>query len=211
MSTDLNDFVRRALEAKIARAEIARALAAADWPEAEVKSALGAFADVPFALAVPRPRPSLSARDVFTYLVLFGALYASVWYVLALLFNIIDKLAPDAAAAAAAYGLYQSDSIRWSVAGLVVSFPLFLWMFTIANRRLASDPTTRNSWPRKWLTYLTLALSTCALAGDLASIVYSALGGELTLRLVLKTLAVALVAGGTFLYFFNDVRQGEDT
>lgn len=208
MSTDLNDFVRRALEAKIARAEIARALEAAGWPEADIKAALGAFADLPFAMAVPRPRPYLSARDVFTYLVLFGALYASVWYVLGLLFSLIDKLAPDATAAA--YGLCQSDSIRWSVAGLVVSFPLFLWMFAIANRRLASDPTARNSWPRKWLTYLTLALSTCGLAGDLASIVYSALGGELTLRLILKTLAVALVAGGTFLYFFNDVRQGED-
>jgi len=207
MSTDLNDFVRRALEAKIARPEIARTLAAAGWLEADIKSALGAFADVPFALAVPRPRPSLSARDVFTYLVMFGALYASVWYVLSLLFSVIDKLVPDPANA---NGAYLSETIRWSIAWLVVSFPLFLWMFVIANRRLLADPAARNSWPRKWLTYLTLALSTCALACDLASIVYSALGGELTLRLILKTLAVAVVAGGTFLYFFNDVRQGEE-
>jgi len=209
MSTDLIDFVRRALEAKIARPEISRALELAGWPEADIRAALGAFADVPFALAVPRPRPSLSARDVFTYLVLFGALYASVWYVLTLLFTVIDRLIPDAVNAAA-YPGYQSDTIRWGIAGLVVSFPLFLWMFTIANRRLVSDPTTRNSWPRKWLTYLTLALSTCALAGDLASIVYNALGGELTLRLMFKTLSVAVVAGGAFLYFFNDVRRGED-
>ena len=83
-------------------------------------------------------------------------------------------------------------------------------MFRIANQRLTTDPTARNSWPRKWLTYLTLALAVSALAGDLGSIVYSALGGELTLRLILKTLAVAVVAGGTFFYFFNDVRQGEN-
>ena len=46
---------------------------------------------------------------------------------------------------------------------------------------------------------------------DRASLVYGALSGDLTLPLILKTLVVALVAGGTFLYFFNDVRQGEDT
>ena len=209
MSTGLTDFVRRSLEAKIARPEISRALEAAGWPEAEITAALGAFADVPFALAVPRPRPYLSARDVFTYLVLFGALYASVWYVVSLLFSAIDRQFPDPARTAS-YGPYEGDSIRWSIAGLVVAFPLFLYVFRVVTLRIASDPTARQSRPRKWLTYLTLALAVSALAGDLASLVYSALGGDLTLPLILKTLVVAIVAGGAFLYFFNDVRQGED-
>jgi Domain of unknown function (DUF5671) len=208
MSTDLTDFVRRALEAKIARPEISRALAAAGWPEADITAALASFAEVPFPLAVPRPRPSLSARDVFTYLVLFSSLYASVWYVSRLLFVAIDKLLPDKAYPVG-YGYYQDDSIRSSIAGLIVSFPLFLYMFRVATSRIARDPTIRESAPRKWLTYLTLALAVSALAGDLASLVYGALGGELTLPLILKALVVAVAAGGTFLYFFNDVRQGE--
>ena len=174
MSSDLSDFVRRALEAKIGRDEISRVLGAAGWPEGDIKSALGGFSEVPFPLAVPRPRPSLSARDVFTYLVLFGALYASVWYVSRLLFVAIDKLLPDKANATAGV-YYQDDSIRWSIAGLIVSFPLFLVMFRIASGRIARDPAVRNSAPRKWLTYLTLALAVMALAGDLASLVYLSL------------------------------------
>ena len=209
MSTDITDFVRRALEAKIGRDEIGKALAAAKWPEHEIKSALGAFADVPFPIAVPRPRPYLSARDVFTYLVLFCALYASVWYIVQLLFAFIDKAIPDVASGSYGYD-YQDSTIRWDIAGLIVSVPLFLFMFRLVSRRIAHDPMARESRPRKWLTYITLALAVSAMAGDLANIVYSALSGDLTLPVILKSLVVALISGGTFLYFYSDVRQGED-
>ena len=210
MPSELNDFVRQALAQKIGRPEITRVLSAAGWPEADIASALGAYADLPFGLPVPRPRPSLSARDVFTYLVMFGALYWSVAEVLVLIFTLIDKRFPDAARTGYFVGgTYQDGIIRWAIAALVVSFPLFLYAFRVANRRIARDPATRNSPPRKWLTYLTLAFAVSALAGDLASLVYSALGGDLTLPLILKALVVAVVAGGTFLYFFNDIRRGE--
>lgn len=209
MSTDITDFVRRALEAKIGREEIAKALAAAKWPEHEIKSALGAFADVPFPIAVPRPRPYLSARDVFTYLVLFCALYASVFYIVQLLFAFIDKAMPDVAYQSYG-GDYADQTIRWAIAGLVVSAPLFLFMFRLVSRRITRDPAARESRPRKWLTYVTLALAVSALAGDLIGLVYNALNGDLSTPVLLKSLVVALIAGGTFLYFFYDVRQGED-
>lgn len=208
MSSDLEDFVRRALEARLSREEIARALAAAKWPEAEIKAALGAWSEVPFAIPVPRPRPYLSARDVFTYVVLFGALYASVWSVVALLFEVIDRWLPDAAIRSYDIG-WSSDNIRWDIAGLAVTFPLFMYVLRVVDRRMAADPTARESRPRKWLTYLTLALSVCALASDLATLVYKGLGGDLTAPLLLKVLVVALVAGGTFLYFHHDVKERE--
>ncbi len=208
MTNEITDFVRRALEAKIGRDEIAKALTAAKWPDHEIKSALSAFADVPFPIAVPRPRPYLSARDVFTYLVLFCALYASVFYIVQLLFAFVDKAIPDAAINS--YGDYLDSTIRWDIAGLIVSLPLFLFMFRLVSGRIARDPMARESRPRKWLTYITLALAVSAMAGDLANLVYSALSGDLTVPVILKSLVVALISGGTFLYFYNDVRQGED-
>ena len=208
MTNEITDFVRRALEAKIGRDEIAKALTAAKWPDHEIKSALSAFADVPFPIAVPRPRPYLSARDVFTYLVLFCALYASVFYIVQLLFAFVDKAIPDAAINS--YGDYLDSTIRWDIAGLIVSLPLFLFMFRLVSGRIARDPIARESRPRKWLTYITLALAVSAMAGDLANLVYSALSGDLTVPVILKSLVVALISGGTFLYFYNDVRQGED-
>jgi Domain of unknown function (DUF5671) len=211
MSTDSIDFVRRALEAKIGRDEIAKALTSAKWPEHEIRSALGAFADVPFPIAVPRPRPYLSARDVFTYLVLFSALYTCVFYIVQLLFAFIDKAIPDIARQTYNYGGdYLDTTIRWDIAALIVSVPLFLFMFRLVSSRIARDRMARESRPRKWLTYVTLAMAVSAMAGDLAGIVYNALSGDLTLPILFKSLVVALIAGGTFLYFYHDVRHGEE-
>ena len=53
-------------------------------------------------------------------------------------------------------------------------------------------------------------MAVSALAGDLATMVYDTLSGALTAPVALKVLIVALVAGGTFFYFYNDIRQGED-
>jgi len=209
MSTEIADFVRRALEAKIPRDDISKTLATAKWPDHEIKSALAAFADVAFPIAVPRPRPYLSARDVFTYLLLFGALYTSVWHVGELLFALIDKLIPDAARIGYERD-YLDSTIRWAIAWLIVSAPLFLYMFRLTSGRIARDPTARESWPRKWLTYLTLALAVSAIAGDLASLVYNALSGDLTVPILLKSAVVLVIAGSAFGYFFLDVRQGED-
>jgi hypothetical protein len=210
MTQDLADFVRRALELKIGRNEITRTLTNAGWSEADAAKALAAYADVPFPIPVPRPRPLFSARDAFTYLVLFGALYSSVWAVVSLLFAFIDRMIPDAALANAGYaGAYLEETIRWNIAGLIVSFPIFLYTFRLVTQRIAGDPTARSSPPRRWLTYLTLAMAVSALAGDLITLVYFALSGELTMPFVLKVLVVALVSGGTFQYFLADVRQGE--
>jgi hypothetical protein len=209
MASEIKDFVRRAIEAKISRDEIAKTLAAAQWPEAEIRAALADFAEVAFPIAVPRPRPSLSARDVFTYLVLFGALYTCVWQAVQLLFRAVDQFLPDVSQRPF-NEYYQDDTVRWGIATLVVFFPLFAYTFLVVARRLARDPTARASWPRKWLTYLTLALAVCAMAGDLAFLVYSALGGELTVRFVIKSAIVALISGGAFAYYLNDVRAGEE-
>ena len=48
-----------------------------------------------------------------------------------------------------------------------------------------------------------------ALAGDTITLVYNALGGELTVRFILKVLVVAVLAGGTFAYFLLDMRKEE--
>ena len=53
----------------------------------------------------------------------------------------------------------------------------------------------RTSKVRRWLTYLTLFASACALIGDVTTLVYNALGGELTIRFVLKVTVDSLPAG----------------
>jgi hypothetical protein len=206
MNAELKEFVRHALEMKADRGDIARVLTEAGWPAAEIAAALGAFAEIDFVTPPPRPKPFLSARETFFYLLMFGALYRVLWDIGSLAFDYIDKVVPDPAFSRT---WNIADDIRWRIASLVVVFPLFGYIFWLIERQIVRDPLKAASRPRKWLTYLTLLLATLTLAGDLAYVVHDALGGELGMRVGLKMLVVAILALATFVYFLSEMRQGE--
>jgi hypothetical protein len=204
---DLNGFVREALLRGAPRAQIESVLAGAGWPEDQVRRALAQWADVAFPVPVPRPRPYLSAREAFLYLVLFTALYISAFNLGGLLFAFIDRALPDPANRMSDE-MFRSG-IRWSVANLLVAFPLFAWLTTHMHRVTERDPLRRGSRNRKWLTYLTLFMGASALVGDLIALVNGVLSGELTLRFLLKVVVVAAIAGTIFLYYLTDLRKDE--
>src|SRR5690606_39375607 len=60
-----------------------------------------------------------------------------------------------------------------------------------------------------WLTYLTLFIAASVLVGDLVALVYNVLGGEASLRFVLKVAVVGMIAGAVFGYYLSDLRRDE--
>lgn len=63
---------------------------------------------------------------------------------------------------------------------------------------------------RRWLTYLTLFVTSCALIGDGITLLFTLLSGELTLRFILKVLAVLVLSGLPFGYYFSVLRIEHD-
>jgi hypothetical protein len=208
MDDELVSFVKESLSRGRSRDEIADALERAGWSREQSASALDAFADVEFPVPVPMPRPYVSARDAFVYLVLFTALYAAAYHLGSLTFDLINLAVPDRSMDAS-YGQYVRMAMRWSIASLIVAFPVFGFMTRKTNREIAEDPGKRRSKVRRWLTYLTLFVAACALIGDVTTLVYNALGGELTVRFVLKVLAVAVIAGTVFGYYLYGLQLDE--
>ncbi|KGQ18098.1 hypothetical protein LF41_1452 [Lysobacter dokdonensis DS-58] len=206
---DLESFVRDALAQGNSRDTIASTLTGAGWSQAQVQRALNAWADVPFAVPVPRPRASLSAREAFFYLLMFAALYMAAWHTCDLLFTLLNRSLPDAADALRQYG-YSTSRMRWSTASIIIALPVFLWMARLVARQVTRDPLARLSPVRRWLTYLTLFLAAMTLIGDMITLVNNLLAGDLTLRFLLKVLVVAVVAGSIFSYYLFDLRRGED-
>ena len=204
-SEDLDRFVREALAREIPRDRIESALLEAGWPRKKVEDALGNFAEMDFPLPVPRPQTYLSAREAFFYLLLFTTLFLSAFNFGVILFELIEKIFPDPAGSA-----YTASSLRWAVATVVVSFPIFLFLTVRLERELRKDPVQRDSKVRKWLTYLTLFLAAGFLIGDVVSLIYHVLEGELTVRFLLKVLVVAGIAGTVFGYYLYDLRKGEE-
>jgi len=195
----LTTFVEAALNARASKDDVRKALGQAGWSREQIDDGLAHFADVAFAVPVPRPRAHVSARDAFWYLLMFGTLYVSAYYLCDLLFDIVNRMYPDELARQNA--AYVAANIRWSTAALIVSFPTFVIAAGRISRDVARDPTRRNSAIRKWLTYLAMLVAAAVLVGDGITLVYNLLGGELTVRFVLKVLVVAAVAGAGFGYY----------
>lgn len=206
---DLQEFVKESLSRGLARADIHAVLAQAGWEKDQVDSAMSVYSDVAFPVPVPRPRPHLSARETFLYLVLFSTLYISAVELGAIIFQLIYLAVPDAAT-----GYYPGpegvrSTIRWAVSGLIVAFPVYLYLSRLTTREIQRDPAKRASRVRRWLTYLTLFITSVALIGDAVVLLNDVLAGEVTLRFLLKTITVAVIAGGIFMHYLRELRSEE--
>ena len=203
---DLAVFVRDALAEGVSRKEIEAVLGRAGWAAPQVQAALTAFADVEFSIPVPRPRSHLSARNAFMRLTLFAALYLSAYSLGFLLFQLINSAFPDPAMPMPPH---VDDEMRWAAASLIVAVPVFLSLSRLTDRQRRSDATERGSQDRRWLTYLTLFVAALVVIGDVITLIYNGLGGELTMRLVLKGLTVGAIAGSVFGYYLWDIKVDE--
>ena len=203
---ELERFIHDALQQGHSRDAIQNALTQAGWSTRQTDDILGAYADVDFPLPVPKPRASLSARDAFLYLVLFATLYFTAYNFGSLLFDLINAAFPDPASRG--YGLFGS-SMRWSTASVIIAFPVFALLARHLAREVARQPIKRLSPVRRWLTYLTLFIAAGVLIGDMTTLLYQVLGGEATPRFLAKVAVVAVIAGGIFHYYMQDLRREE--
>lgn len=207
MTNPLHTFIAHARSKNMDPQSIRMLLLSAGWREKDISEALASEA---LDLPVPLPPETGSARDAFFHLLAFTTLYSTVISLIILLFQYIDVLFPDLALQPYAYDAYAS-SIRWCIAIVIVSFPCFVLLSRALVRDCILHPEKLHSGVRKWLTYLTLFVTSCTLIGDLITLLFSLLQGDLTTTFVLKVLVIFVLAGATFLYYFLTLRmQAED-
>ena len=205
---ELDLFVREALARGATRDSVASTLAGAGWPAAQVRRALNAYAEVDFVVPVPKPRASLSAREAFLYLLLFATLYFAAYHLGNLLFDLINSAFPDATDDPYMVRRGQA-SMRWSIASVVITVPVFLSLSRMLARQEAGNPVLRLSPVRRWLTYITLFFAAIVLIVDMTTLLNNVLAGDLSMRFLLKVLVAAVIAGGIFGYYLLDLRREE--
>ncbi|MCA9370645.1 MAG: hypothetical protein KC680_01645 [Candidatus Peregrinibacteria bacterium] len=198
MSTQLNEFIAHARKKGMDHSTIRMLLLSSGWKEKEIAQALSAEGlDMP----VPTPPDVGGAREAFLHLLSFAALYTLVISLIILIFQYIDRLLPDTTER-----IYSATAdfsgIRMSMAAVIVSFPLLLWMSRIIYKDISQHPQKAWSGIRRWLTYLTLFVAASSLMVDVITLVFNLLQGELSIRFLLKVAVVFLLAGGTFGYYF---------
>ena len=150
-------------------------------------------------------KPKVSAKDFFLNLGAFGILYVLVGNLLGLLFTVINTAYPKITNG---YNYFGSSSISWPVATLVVLLPIFILLMWFLEREYRIDPEIQNSLIHRGLTYITLFVSGCIIAGDLVTVVYYFIDGqELTTGFLLKVLVLLIVSSCLFIYYISDLRR----
>ncbi|MCC5988911.1 MAG: hypothetical protein JJT95_14620 [Pararhodobacter sp.] len=119
---NLSEFVRDGLRAGHSPDELRGALERAGWPGAEIDAALSIWIDDGLRLPVPRPRDSVSGRELVMFGLFAVTLVVVIWHLVQLSFALIDIWLPDPGRPG---GGWQLGSIRWSISALVVAVPLF--------------------------------------------------------------------------------------
>ena len=143
-------------------------------------------------------------KDFFVFIGAMAALYASAASLINLLFEIINASFPDALNFS--YDNFSSG-MRWSIASLIIVFPVYIFLSRFINKDLAANFLKKNLGVRKWLTYLTLFVAGVTIITDLILLINTFLGGEITARFAFKVLSVLVVAGTVFAYYLYDLKR----
>jgi len=152
----------------------------------------------------------VSPKHVFLHLFVIIMLYAATINFLTLLFQYINVWIPDPLADIGYYSVTQYHNIiRFALSSFIIVFPIFVLTSWFLNRSYLKNPAVRDMKIRKWLIYFTLFVAALVIIGDLVRIVFVFLEGEMTLRFILKALAVLAVTGLIFGYYLWDVKRGK--
>ena len=128
-----------------------------------------------------------------------------------LLFTYIEFAFPDPAARTSDYAIEGALSgIRASLATLIVSYPLFLLVWWFLLRDVRTSVEKAKSGVRRWLSFLSLFVGAVTIMADVITVVFYLVEGDLTVRFLLKVIALFLVTGGLFIYLALTLRsEGE--
>ncbi len=198
MHENLSRFIEHARQKGVDPATTFLLLRSTGWKEREIAEA---FAARELTIPIPERAGVGSARDAFFHLLAFTALYAWAISLISLFFTYIEFAIPDPARRTPTYALEAAlSSIRMSLATLIVSYPLFLLVWSFLLREVRRSPEKATSGVRRWLSFLSLFVGAVTILADVITVVYYLVEGDLTVRFLLKVLVLFVITGALFVY-----------
>lgn len=129
-----------------------------------------------------------------------------------LYFQVINRYFPDILSTTYQNfqaSIYSASVINYSIASLIIGFPIFLWAIWFWFRSFQNLPEKKESKLSKWLTYIVLLIAGGTIIGDLITVVYNFLQGEYSSRFFLKALAILIIAGVIFGFYFFERKKNQ--
>ncbi|NCU33083.1 MAG: hypothetical protein EOM23_09165, partial [Candidatus Moranbacteria bacterium] len=207
----LIEYVLQLIQQDKSKQAIKDYLSAVGWPENEIDAA---YAKALIRIGVPVPSEAMqttfgkksSTAEIavnFLSFILLG-IVSIAWGTL--LFQVIGKYFPDPLAYN--YGApIASEIVHYSIAALIIAFPLYWLTIRFWFRSFLRDEGKMETTLTKWLTYLVLLVASLVIVGDLITVLFTFLQGEISARFFLKALTIFLIAGFVFGFYFLERKK----
>lgn len=151
----------------------------------------------------------VTPKFFFISLGVIVTLITSVASFLVLLFETLNKKFPDVLNSVYQYGYnsYNFETIRASLATLIIFFPIFIFVSYLWLRESKTDIGYKNLTIRKWMIYLILFLASLMIVIDLVTLVKYFVSGEITSRFIYKVSGTLVVAFLVDFYYSLKMRN----
>jgi hypothetical protein len=147
-----------------------------------------------------------TALDIFIYLGISISLLTIVTNLLQILFTAIDRKFIDALTVTNYFDSSYSD-VRFAISALVVMFPIYVALSWYVSKDIKKFLYKQDIPVRKIMIYIALFVTVLTLIGSLVSVIYTYLGGELSVRFGYKALSVFVVALSIFGYYYYSLKR----
>ena len=166
----------------------------------------------PVASPPPSHAPgSVGMWDAFEHVLMFISMYIFASSSSMLLHTFVDTWLPDIAATSNmlynSYSEFGSTLARGYLAAIIVSFPIFAFLFIRITKRTKLNPAVRNLQLRKSLIYLTLTATFIILIWKLINVVYTLLSGSIGINFLMHFIITVSISGLIFTYYFLQVKE----
>ena len=159
--------------------------------------------------------------DGFEHAILFSSLCTLATSMSLLIHTFVDKWVPGVAAegGTSTFSTYmnlfalfggeelQKIIIRGYMSSLIIAVIAFSFLYLDIQRRSLFMPEMKGFRVRKFFIYLTLFSTFSILMGNLGSIFYQILSGNLTMNAMLHTFVTGIISGSIFLRYIYEVKQ----
>jgi hypothetical protein len=220
---ELINYIKKTLDLNISKEEIIQKLVSNGWSPEQINTAFFAIEN---SIPTPNQSPTIppisppstttttnnqpigSMFDSFLHILLFISLYISALSLLNVLYHLINHFLPPIDTTTYAYATTMKKStLTWYLSSLVISIPLFSFLFIYINKKTKDFPALRQLKTRRFFTYLTLIITFILSIIELISLLSSIFSGNLTVNDFLQFMVMLAVSLSIFFYYFNEVRE----
>lgn len=209
--TKLREYIDQQRTNNLSDEDIAEKLKAVGWDDSVIKMAmLDPAVPLPPASKVSSTTFNHTLWDAFQNILMFitMCIYASALNLLhAAIINYVFP--PEAYSYYSVFELLGPGILTLANAAILISLPIFLFLFLKLTRQTVKDPTLKALKTRKVLIYLTLVVTFLTMFGHVVTILYRLLEGSLVINTALNLISPIVISSIIFAYFIRQARSHE--